>query len=210
MGGDGLLYASPSTAGPVEHGPHERQAGAFAGEPADDLHPPAGLAEGAFDEVGVPDAAMVLSREPPVGEEVLEVVLEAVDRCRVELAPLRRECLRPAAGHGLRRGPGIGVEVVEDLPELGLDGGLGVGGRLGEDVAGSVDQATLPQRPPKTTSAAPIRPFPPSLRPAAGPADPVPRKNRGEGGRRWLWWRFLVVWAGCGRWWRWAGVGSCL
>jgi hypothetical protein len=57
---DGLLHASPAAAGPVEHCPHQRQAGAFAGQSADDLHPPAGLTEGAFDEVGVPDAGMVL------------------------------------------------------------------------------------------------------------------------------------------------------
>ena len=48
--GNGLVDASPAAAGPVEHGPHQRQAGPFAGESADDLHSAAGLAEGAFDQ----------------------------------------------------------------------------------------------------------------------------------------------------------------
>src|ERR671911_925957 len=54
-GGDGLLHASPAAAGPVEYRPHQRQARAFAGEPADDLHSPAGLAEGARGEDGAGD-----------------------------------------------------------------------------------------------------------------------------------------------------------
>ena len=33
-GGDRLLDAPPPPAGPVEHRPHEREAGPFAGEPA--------------------------------------------------------------------------------------------------------------------------------------------------------------------------------
>jgi hypothetical protein len=48
-GGGGHGDASPAAAGPVEHGPDQVQAGAFAGEPADDLDPPAGLTEGALD-----------------------------------------------------------------------------------------------------------------------------------------------------------------
>jgi hypothetical protein len=43
----------PAVAGLVQHRPYQRQAGPLAGEAADDLHPPAGLAEGALDEVGV-------------------------------------------------------------------------------------------------------------------------------------------------------------
>src|SRR5207247_9251509 len=76
-GGNGLLHARPAAAGPGEHRPHQRQAGPFAGEEADDLHPPAGLAEGARDAVGGPDAAVVFGRGPQVGDEVLEVAPEA-------------------------------------------------------------------------------------------------------------------------------------
>ena len=47
------------------------------GQPADHLHPPACLAEGALDEVRVPDALPVLCREAKVGDEVIEVVLHA-------------------------------------------------------------------------------------------------------------------------------------
>src|SRR5438477_2356750 len=55
-GGDSLLHAPPAAAGPVEHRPHQRQTGALAGEPTDDLHPPTRLDEGALYEVGVPNA----------------------------------------------------------------------------------------------------------------------------------------------------------
>jgi hypothetical protein len=87
-GGHG--QAAPAAAGPVEHGPHQRQARALAGEPADDLHPSAGLTEGALDEVRVPDALPVLGREPQVHGERREVVGDARDRSRVAGLPLRR------------------------------------------------------------------------------------------------------------------------
>jgi hypothetical protein len=41
--------AAPTAAGPIEHGPDQRQAGGLAGELADDLDAPAGFPEGAFD-----------------------------------------------------------------------------------------------------------------------------------------------------------------
>src|SRR5215217_8083672 len=53
--------AAPAAAGPVQHRPHQRQARALAGEPADDLGAPAGLAEGPLDQVGVADALPVLA-----------------------------------------------------------------------------------------------------------------------------------------------------
>jgi hypothetical protein len=79
-GAEGLLHAPPAPAGPVEHRPHQAQAAALPGEPTDDLDPSAGLAEGALDEVGVPDAVVVLGGEAQVGDQVVEVTLEAVDR----------------------------------------------------------------------------------------------------------------------------------
>jgi len=48
------------------------------------------------------------------------------------------EGVRPLAGLGDRCLAGLGGDVVEDLPERGLDLGLGVGGDLGEEVAGAV------------------------------------------------------------------------
>jgi hypothetical protein len=41
----GHREAGPAAAGPVEHRPHQRPARALAGEPADDLGAPAGLAK---------------------------------------------------------------------------------------------------------------------------------------------------------------------
>jgi len=61
--------SAPAAAGSVKHRPDQRQAGALAGEPADDLHAPAGLAEGALDEVRVTNPAPVLGREPQVHRE---------------------------------------------------------------------------------------------------------------------------------------------
>jgi hypothetical protein len=53
--GDG--EAAPAA---VDHCPPQRQARALAREPADNLHAPARLAEGALDEVRVADALPVL------------------------------------------------------------------------------------------------------------------------------------------------------
>ncbi len=71
VGGHG--QAAPAAGGPVQHGPHQGQAAGLAGEPADDLDPAAGLTEGALDEVGVPDAVVVLGGEPQVGGQALAV-----------------------------------------------------------------------------------------------------------------------------------------
>jgi hypothetical protein len=49
--------------GAVQHGPDQREAAGLAGQAADDFGAAAGLAEGPLDEVGVPDAMLVLSGE---------------------------------------------------------------------------------------------------------------------------------------------------
>ena len=86
--------------------------------------------------VSVADAPVVLGRESQVGDEVLEVVLQAGDRRRVELAPLRCERLGPSPGDRLGGVAGLGVDVVEDRPELGLHLRLGMDRHLGEKVLG--------------------------------------------------------------------------
>src|SRR6266487_4128455 len=80
VGGHG--EAAPAGRGPVQDGPHEGEAAGLAGEPADDLDSPAGLAEGALDEVGVPYPVMVLSREPQVGGQAFPVGGQALHRDR--------------------------------------------------------------------------------------------------------------------------------
>lgn len=117
-GRDGLLHATPAAAGVVEHRPHQRKARALAGEAADDLDPPTCLTEGPLDEVGVPDAAPVLSGEAQERDQVLEVVLEAGDGSGVELAPAGGERLGPPPGLGHRLVARRGVDVVEDGPVL--------------------------------------------------------------------------------------------
>src|SRR6266568_2375417 len=64
--GGGHGQAAPAAGGPVEHGPHQGEAAGLAGQAPDDLDPAAGLAEGAFDEVGVPDAVVVPGGEAQV------------------------------------------------------------------------------------------------------------------------------------------------
>ena len=71
VGGHG--QTSPAAGGPVEHGPDQGEAGGLAGAPADDLDPSAGLAEGALDEVGVPDAMVVFGGEPQAGGQAYPV-----------------------------------------------------------------------------------------------------------------------------------------
>jgi hypothetical protein len=56
------------------------------------------------------------------------------------------EDVSASAGLGDRLVASWGVDVVEDPPERRLDLGLGVAGDLGQDIAGAVDQAALPQR----------------------------------------------------------------
>ena len=85
----------------------------------------------------------MLGREAQVSNEVLEVVLQALDGGRVQLAPLGGEGPGPVAGDGLGGCAGCGVEVVEDAPELGLDLRLSVNGHLSQYVAGPVDEALL-------------------------------------------------------------------
>src|SRR5660397_41965 len=64
--GGGHGEAAPAAAGPVQDRPDQRGAAVLAGQPADDLHPAAGLAKGPFDEVGVPDPIPVLPGEAQV------------------------------------------------------------------------------------------------------------------------------------------------
>ena len=90
----------PALGCPVEDGPDEREAALLARQAADDLHPPSRLAEGPLDEVGMPDALMVLGGEGQEGEQRFEVVLDAGDRREIEALPRRDElasALRPSA-----------------------------------------------------------------------------------------------------------------
>jgi hypothetical protein len=84
--GVGGVHATPAAAGAIQDGPDQVEAAGFAREPADDLDAPAGLPEGALDEVGVPDALMVLDRESQVAGELLAAGKQALDGGGVKLA----------------------------------------------------------------------------------------------------------------------------
>jgi hypothetical protein len=80
----------------------------------------------------------VLAGEAQETGEFRQGVQQAGDRCGVALAVVVGEGVRALAGLGDRCLVGLGGEVVEDLPERGLDLGLGVLWDLGDEVAGAV------------------------------------------------------------------------
>src|SRR5271165_193180 len=68
--------------------------------------PAGGLAEGAFNEVGVPDALPVLAREPQVDRQRVAVGEQTAHRRRVGLAPTCGERIDAVLGDGHRLEPG--------------------------------------------------------------------------------------------------------
>jgi hypothetical protein len=80
----------------------------------------------------------VLTRKPQEGGELGQGGQQALHRGGVAAVVAVGEGVGPLAGLGHRGLAGLGVEVVEDLPEGRLDLGLGVGGDLGEQVAAAV------------------------------------------------------------------------
>jgi hypothetical protein len=143
--GRGLGDAAPAAAGAVKHGPDQAQARALAGQAANHLGPAAGLSKGPLDEVGMPDPMPVLAWEPQEAGQLGQGVRQAADCGRVAVLVAVGEGVSASAGLGDRLVAGWGVDVVEDPPERRLDLGLGVAGDLGQDIAGTVDQAALPQ-----------------------------------------------------------------
>src|ERR1700712_997036 len=83
----GVWEPAPAGRGTVEHGPDQFEAGVLAGKPADHLHPPARLAEGAFNEIGVARPGPVLAWEAQVHRERLAVGQQRTYRRRVGIAP---------------------------------------------------------------------------------------------------------------------------
>ena len=97
---------------------------------------------GTIEEVGMPDALVVLGGEGQVGEQRLEVVLDA-GHCRgVERLPLRDEAAGPSASLGERLVP-RSLDLVEDRPVVALHVGLGVLGHFGKHVPADVNGASL-------------------------------------------------------------------
>src|SRR5262245_44440634 len=140
--------AAPAAGGPVEHGPDQGEAAGLAGQPADDLDPAAGLAEGSLDEVGMPDALVVVRREPQVGGQALLVGEQDLGRGWVDRLVAGGEFTDAGIDEFHQPGPGRGGEVfgVEDLPVGVLDLGLHPGRDLGQQVPASMDQTALTQR----------------------------------------------------------------
>ena len=103
-GGHGV--PAPAGRGPVEHRSHQGQAGVLAGQPADGLDSAAGLTEGPFDEVGVPDPGPVLAGETQVDGEGLAVGEPAAHRRGVGVRQRRANGSRRAWTWATASGPG--------------------------------------------------------------------------------------------------------
>ena len=131
-------HPTPATRGPVQHRPHQRQAGPLARQPADHLDAAAGLPEGPLDQIGVADPGPVLTGKAQERGELRQGVQQAGHRRGVVVAPAAGERLGAASRLVDRRLAGVGGDVVEDLPERLLDLVLGTLGDLGEQIAGAV------------------------------------------------------------------------
>src|SRR5215475_7184734 len=133
--------AASAAGGPVEHGPDQGEAAGLAGQPADDLDAAAGLAEGSLDEVGMPDALVVVRREPQVGGQALPVCEQDLGRGWVDCLVKDGESTDAGIDEFHQPGPGRGGEVfgVEDLPVGVLDLGLHPGWDLGQQVPASME-----------------------------------------------------------------------
>jgi hypothetical protein len=132
-------HPAPAAALAVEHREHESDTGALAWEPPDHFGPAACLTEGALDEIGVPAPFPVFLWEPQVHAERFEVLDQAGDRSGIGALPLDPEGVD--APVGLADGPLTGwfLDLVEDLPPVGLEGVLVGLGDLGDCIAKSMD-----------------------------------------------------------------------
>jgi hypothetical protein len=118
----------------------ETRGAGLARQPADHFDAAAGLADGAFDEVGVADAVPVLSREAQVDGQCLPVVEQAPYSGRVGRGVGGREGVDTLLGKGFSARARLDVVGhVEHRPVRLVHLVLGVGGNLGQEVASSVD-----------------------------------------------------------------------
>jgi hypothetical protein len=122
----------------VKHGPDERQAAGFAGEPADHLGAPLDLAQRPLEQVGAPPPPAVPGRIAQVDDERIEIVGQASGGGGVagllELVDQGLEALLCVALAG---------GVIERLP-VGLADALALPfGEFGEQVANAVNGAVL-------------------------------------------------------------------
>ena len=111
--------APPTRAGSVQHRPDQREAGVLSGQSTDDLDPAPALAEGALQEVAVPDPLPVLLGKVEVGGQRAEVGVQAVDGARVAGAPLLREGQRPLPATPSAGSPGAASERLQLASLLG-------------------------------------------------------------------------------------------
>ena len=143
VGGHG--QAAPAGRGSVQYRPYQGHTAGLAGEPADELGPAAGLAEGPLDLVRVPGPRPVVARKPQVGGQRGAVVFQAPHRGGEPLVISVYELVDPllyVVDSLLPRCDLVGY--VEQLPVCDLDLLLGVLRHLRQHVPSSMDHAALP------------------------------------------------------------------
>ena len=112
----------------------------LAGQPADDLDPAAGFAEGAFDEVGVSGSGPMLTGKPQVDGQRVAVSEQGPHRRGVGVAPALGERVDAVLGEFDRVQARLDVGgQVEDRLVVGFDVSLGILGHLGNNVAGAMN-----------------------------------------------------------------------
>src|SRR6476661_10328271 len=82
--GGGHGQSAPAARCTVEHGPDDADAAGLTGKSADNLCAATGFAEGALDEVRMPDAVMMLGRKPQISGQALAVGGQELHRRRVD------------------------------------------------------------------------------------------------------------------------------
>jgi hypothetical protein len=123
---------------PVEHSEDEGDTGPLPWEAADHLGPAACLTEGALYEIGVPASLPVLLWETQVHAERCEVLDQTGDRSGIGALPLGPEGVDAPAGFADCPLTGRFLDLVEDLPPVGLERLLIGLGDLGDRIAESV------------------------------------------------------------------------
>jgi hypothetical protein len=131
-------HPAPAAALPVEHREDEGDTGPLAREAADHLGSATCLAKGALDQVGVPASSPVFFRKAQMHAQALEVLDQAGDRSWIGALPLDPEGVDAPAGFADCLLTGWFLDLVEDLPPVGLEGVLVGLGDLGDGVAKSV------------------------------------------------------------------------
>src|SRR6185503_14590618 len=108
--GGGHGESAPAAGCAVEHGPGDADTTGFTREAADNLCAAACFAEGAFDEIRVPDAVMMFGREPWISGQALAIGQRDLHRCGVGGCVASSEPAQPGVDEWDQPRAGLGGE----------------------------------------------------------------------------------------------------